>query len=113
MEDPGKWFVLDADPGECLVVFEGDIVMRLVFLDQVVLQQESILFRINYNVADISDPADQHLNLSTDGIDLYKIAANALLKVLCLSDVNDPVLIIKKLINPRLMRKRSDDSLQV
>ena len=37
-----------------LSVFEQNVIVRLILLDEVILQQESILLAIYYDVADIS-----------------------------------------------------------
>ena len=50
LEDPGVWFFRDADRRIALPVFEQDVIMWLVLLDEVVFQQESILLAIYHHV---------------------------------------------------------------
>ena len=54
LEDPGVWFFRDTDRRIALPVFEQDVIMWLVLLDEVVFQQESILLAIYHDVANIS-----------------------------------------------------------
>lgn len=54
LEDPGVWFFRDTDRRIALPVFEQNVIVRLILLDEVVLQQESILLAIYHHVADIS-----------------------------------------------------------
>ena len=52
-----------ADARICLTVFQQDVVTRIVFLDQAILQQQSILFRVHHGVADVPYLADKHFGL--------------------------------------------------
>ena len=54
LEDPGVWFFRDTDRRIALSVFEQNVIVRLILLDEVILQQESILLAIYHHVADIS-----------------------------------------------------------
>ena len=62
-ENPRKVLVLHADGRVRLVVLQHHIVTRLILLNQIVLQQQSILFRIDHNIADVGNLADEHPGL--------------------------------------------------
>ena len=50
-EDPGEWFARNAYVRIALPVFEQDVIARMVLLDEIVLQQERILFAIYHYIA--------------------------------------------------------------
>ena len=52
-ENARQIFVRNGDGGIRLVVFEQHIIARLVFLDEIVFQQQSILFRTYHHVTNI------------------------------------------------------------
>jgi hypothetical protein len=54
LEYPRERLSCDTDTGITLSVFEQDVIVRLILLDEVILQQESILLAIYHHVADIS-----------------------------------------------------------
>ncbi len=54
-EYPGERLLFDADPWIGLVILQHDVVARLVLLDQVVFEQQCIVFRIHDNPPDIGN----------------------------------------------------------
>jgi len=69
------------DPREGLVIFESHIVSRAVLFDQVVFQQQGILFGANHDEIDVGDLPNKHLHFSADGVNLRKVGAYPLLQV--------------------------------
>ena len=59
-EYPRKIFVAYADRRICLIVFQQNVVFRLIPLDKVVLQQKSVFFCLYDDVSDIFYFADKH-----------------------------------------------------
>ena len=62
-ENARERFFFDHDPGIGLVVFQPDVVPRLKFLDQTVLQVKGILFGIDGGELDPFDSFDQFTGL--------------------------------------------------
>ena len=56
--------VLHADRRIGLIVFQQHIIARFVFLDKIVLQEQSILFRIDHDIPDICNLANQYTRFS-------------------------------------------------
>jgi len=112
-EDAREGFFFNADPGEGLIVLERYVVVRAVLLNEVVLEQEGVLFGLHDDVTDVGDPAHQHLHLAAHGVDLGEVGAYPLLQVLGLPHVNDPVLLVEILIHSRLLREVFHDGFEV
>jgi hypothetical protein len=87
--------------------------MRTVLFDEVIFKEKCILFRIYDNIPDIGDLPYQHLDFPADRVDLAEIGTYPFLQVLRFPDINDTVLIVKILVNPRFLGQIPDDGLQV
>ena len=60
LEYPGKILVLNANGRICLVILQQDIVPWLIFLDEIILQQQGVFLRVHHNVSDIGYFADEY-----------------------------------------------------
>ena len=58
LEYPWKILVADADRWITFIIFQQDIIARLVFLDKVIFQEQGIFFCIYNNIADVCNLAD-------------------------------------------------------
>jgi hypothetical protein len=112
-ENPWKRFIFDADPGKGFVVLEAYIIMRAVFLDEVIFEQKGILFRGNYDIFDVGYFSHQHLHLSADRVDLDKIRVDPFLQVLCFPHIDNTVFFVKILVNPGFIRQRPDNGFEM
>ena len=104
-------FVGYADAGVGLSILQQNVVARVVFLYQTVLQQQSIFLSVHHRVADVSYLRDEHLCLEPVYL-LMEIGGYALLQTLCLAHVYYDVVFIIKLIAPRLVGHAQYDALQ-
>ena len=91
----------DADIRVTLAVLEQDIVARLVLLDQVVLQQKSILLTLHNHVLDVCYVCYQLPGLER-GLVLAEVAAYASLQVLGLTYIYHLPGIIQMLVHAGL-----------
>jgi hypothetical protein len=112
-EDPRKGFILYADPWVGLVILQRDIIPGLVFLNQIILKQERILFGADDDETDVGDLAHQHLHLAAVRVDLRKVAADPFLQILRLPHVDDLVLVVEELVHAGLVWKNLDDAFEV
>jgi len=112
-EYPGERFIFDTDPGESFIVLKAYIIMRPVFLDEVVFEKEGILFGSNDDVFDIGYFSHQHLHFAADRIDLHEVGAYPFLQVLGLAHINDPVFLVKVLVYTGFVRQRPDDGFEM
>lgn len=87
-EDSRVVFVSDADVGVGLGVTEVDVVLRLVFLDEGVFEDEGFDFGVGDDVVDVVDVGDE---LGGFGVVVcfLKIAGDAFAQVVGLADVED------------------------
>jgi len=102
----------DDDPGIGFVVLQVDIVARLVFFDEVVLEQQGVVLGFYQHRADIADLPHQHGDAVVIVV-FIEIATDPSLQVLCLTDVEDLSFCIEKLIHARSIRKSFDQLTQV
>lgn len=58
LEYPWKILVADADRWIAFIIFQQDIIARLIFLDKVIFQEQGIFFCIYNNIADVCNLAD-------------------------------------------------------
>lgn len=63
LEDTGKVFVGHADAGIGLTVLEQHVVARIIFLDECVLEQQSVFLAVDNRIADVFNLAHQYLGL--------------------------------------------------
>ena len=102
-EHPGKWLLLDDYIRVGFIIFQVDIEARLVMFYKGVLEQEGIMLVISNGKFDIPDKADEAPRLKVINR-LIEVGAHPLPKVLCLTDIQQNILLIIILITPWLMR---------
>src|SRR3569833_903279 len=100
-EYTGKRFIANDDIRVGLVVLQIDVELGLVLLDERVLQQKSILFRIHDSELDASDVLHQLMCL-IGGKGLCKIRAHPFAKALRLANVDQLVLFVEVFIYARI-----------
>jgi len=105
-------FFPNDDPGVGFVVLQVDIVSRLVFLDEVVFEQQRIVLGFDQYRTDVTDLPHQHGDAVVVVV-FIEITADPSLEVLGLSDVKDVGFCIEKLIDARCVRKTFDQLTQV
>ena len=103
LEDTRVGFSRDADAGIRLAVFEQDIVMRLILLDEVVLQQKSILLRVHYHIAYIRNMRHQLARLAALMVFL-EITIHPSMQVFGFTHIDYLPLCIEVLIHARVLR---------
>ena len=104
--------ILHTDGRVGLVVFQQYIVAGLVFLDQIIFQQQCIFFRIHHDVSDVGNLAHEHPRLARLVL-FAEIRINPSLQILRLSNVDNRSLLVQVLVNARLLRKVGYNSLQI
>ena len=92
----------DADIRIALTVLEQDIIVRLILLDQVVLQQKRILFAADHHILDVRNMRHKLACLER-GLVLTEVTAHAPLEVLGLTHIDHCSLTIEVLIYARLL----------
>lgn len=102
-EDTRVGLARDADTRVRLAVFEQNVVVRLVFLDQVVLQQESILLRVDHHIAYIRNMRHQLPGLAALMVFL-EVTVHPSMQVLCFANIDYLPISIEILIHSRTMR---------
>ena len=102
----------DADPGIALVILEQDIVARLEFLDQGILQVEGLFLGIDDSVFQVSNIAHKH-SCAQRCVFAVEVGAHTALEVLGLADVYNRALPIAVAINARLIGEQRQLQLQV
>ena len=95
-----------------LSILQKHVVSRLVFLDQVVFQQQGVLLGVDHRVGDVPNLAYEHLGLVAVHF-LVKIRGNALLETLGFSYVYDGVVLVVILVTARFVWHVQDDVLQI
>ena len=109
LEDTREILVAYADGRVGLVIFQQDIVARLVFLDEVVLQQQRVFFCIYDDVSDVCNLAYQ--NPCLGGLVFFrKIGVDTPLQILCFSHVDNGPLLIQVLVDSRTFGQVQDNS---
>ena len=98
LEYSWEMFVSDAYGRVGLVVFQEDIITRLVFLDEVVFQQKRILFSLYDDITDVRYLADEQSCLAIRMIPI-EIGRDSSFQIFCLSNINYGVLWVAPHIN--------------
>ena len=111
-EDSWESFVFDDNEGVRLVVFELDVVDRLVLLDHVVLQQQGVGLACSHNPLHIPNLLHQQPRLAVMVL-LGEVAGDALLEVFGLADVQQFSVPIDVLIDARFLGHPIEDRLDV
>jgi len=106
---PWKILFLDNDARIRFIVFEHDVVPRLVFLDQRVFKQQRIEFGFYHDVLNVGNLPYQNLGLPIFVLLLVEIARNSVLQIFGFSYIEYFSGLIKILINPRLVGKQLQD----
>ena len=110
--DAREILVADTDGRVGLIVLQQHVVSWLVFFNQVILQQQGILFRVHYDVADVGNLGNQHACLGRLVI-LGKIRIDTALQILGFSHIDDDPFLVQVLVDARTFRKVQYDSFQV
>lgn len=105
-ENSRKRFLLNANPWKGLIVFQQDIVAWLVLLDEVVLQQQRIKLRLNYNVLDVVNFPNQKSGFTTVISILGEVGPHPLSQIFCLAYIDEIALRVEVLIHARIARQR-------
>lgn len=101
LEYAGELLLGDADAGVTLAVFEEDVVVGLVLLDEVVFEQKSILLAIHHDIAYIGDVLDELLGLKAVLL-FVEVTAHTAVEVLRFTHIDDLPCLIEVLVHPRL-----------
>jgi len=112
-KNPGEGFIFNTNPRVGLVIFESYIIPRTVLFNQVVFQQQGILFCIYYDIPDVGDFSHEHLEFAADGVNFGEIGTNPLFEILRFPYVDDPVPVIEELIHPGLVWQGLYDAIEV
>ena len=102
-EYPRELFVGNDYPGICLGVLQQDVVMRLVLLDEIVLQKQGVSLRIDHGELGVGDLRDQEPGLYIEPFRRDEILGHPLVEVLCLTHINHLPRGIVITIDPRGM----------
>ena len=111
-KDAGKALLFEHDEGVGLVVFELDVVDRLVLFDHVVLQQQGVGLARGHNPLHIPNFLHQQPRLAVV-ILLGEVTGDAFLEVFGLADVQQFSVPIEVLIDARFMGHPVEDRLDV
>lgn len=102
LEDAGELLLGDADAGVTFAVFEKDVVVGLVLLDEVVFEQEGVLLAVHYDVVYVGDVFDELFGL--EAVLLFvEVTAHAAVEVLRLAHIDDLPCLIEVLVHARLL----------
>ena len=112
LEDAGKVFVRHADGRIGLIVLQQHVVVGLVALDEVVLQQERVFFRVHHDILDVSDLAHQHGGLPALVV-FAEIGIDAPFQVLGLSYVDDGSFVVQILVASGTVGQVEDYAFQI
>src|SRR6185312_11977657 len=107
-KDARERFVPDDDIGIALIVLEVDIELRLVLLDERVLEEKSVLFGVDDRELDAPDALHQLMRLEGSKR-LCEVGTDAFAQVLGLPHVNQFILLVEILIDARIDGNRSCD----
>ena len=112
LNDSGERLVEDGYPGGCLVVLEQYVLLRLVFLNQVVLEQESVLLIIDDNVVYMANLAYENSCLRRLFL-IKEIRRHPPFEVLGLAYVDNLASLVEILIYARHVRQHAHKLLKV
>ena len=102
-ENPWEFLIGDPDQGIALSILEKDVVVGIVFLDQIVLQDQGLIFVTCNHVVDGGDLLHQSRRL---GIPVGKeIGVDPSLKVLCLPYIYYSSFTVLHQVASRILRK--------
>ena len=102
-EDSWESFVFDDNEGVRLVVFQLDVVERLVLLDQAVFEQQRIRLARGDNPVDGGDFAHEQPRFAR--LPLHEVTRHPLLQVLGLADVQDGAVFVEVFVDARFVRQ--------
>src|SRR6476661_1425761 len=101
-ENSWETFVFDDNPWIGFIILQHDVVLRLMLFDQTVFEQPSINFSIDYGKGDIADLADKNPGFGINFIRvLIEIRGDTIFKILRLSDIDQLIALIPKLVDAR------------
>ena len=95
-----------------LVVLEQHVVVRLVALDEVVLEQQRVLLRLHHHVADVADAGHEEPCLARLLL-LVEVRAHAPLQVFRLADIDNRAAFIEVLVAARRFGEVVHDAFEV
>src|SRR5690606_30829269 len=87
-EDSREAFMFDDNPRIGLIIFEHDIITRLMLFDQAIFQKPSINLGVYDGKSNAVDFTDQHTSLAVQLIRIDKIRTHSILQIFCLSDID-------------------------
>ena len=106
--DLRKLVVRDDDPRVGLGILQQDVVVRLVLLDEVVLQQQRVGLRIDDRELRVGDLRDQQPGLHIQPLRRHEVLRHPLVQVFGLAHINHLPRGIVVTIDPRGMWKQGD-----
>ena len=106
--DLRKLVVGDDDPRVGLGILQQDVVVRLVLLDEVVLQQQCVRLGIHHGELRVGDLRDQDPSLHVQPLRRHKVLSHPLVQVFGLAHINHLPRGIVVTIDPRGMWKQGD-----
>ena len=104
-ENAGKPLFLDYNGRVRLVVFERDVVFRLVFLDQAIFQQKRIELCFHDHEFDIVDAFDKQTCFPVFVLIFIEIGRNPLFDILRFPNIEELSVYVEMLIDPRFVRE--------
>lgn len=112
LEDSWQVFIGDDDAGIGFAVLEQDVVSGRPLLDEVVLEQKRVLFRLDYYVLDIPYLSNENGGLSVV-VFFREIGIDASAEVLCLAYIYNGTRLVEILIASRALGQVADDAHQI
>ena len=103
LEDTRKLLLGNADTRITLAVLQQDVVMRLVFLDEVVLQEKSVLLAVHHHITYVGYVFDKLFGLEAVLL-LMEITAHTTVEVLSLTYVYYFTFLVEVLVHTGLLR---------
>ena len=102
-EDSWESFVFDDNEGVRLVVFQLDVVERLVLLDQAVFEQQRVRLARGDDPVDGGDFAHEQPRFAR--LPLHEVTRHPLLQVLGFADVQDGAVFVEVFVDARFVRQ--------
>ncbi len=101
INDSWESFLQYADVGECFVILEQDVILRLILFDKIVFQQQRIKFGIRENILNAPDLWSELKRFTIYASILIEIAWDSFSNALRFSDIDKFTLRIWELVNTR------------
>src|SRR5690606_6389630 len=103
-ENAREPLIFDDNPRVGLIIFQHDIVPRLMFLDQAVFQQPRVNLSINNGKSNTADLAHQHTRFAIQLAGLNEVGTDAAFEVFRFADIDKLAVGTPILVDPRPVR---------